>query len=305
MLTWMPWGRRKARQTPADGGGTGTGDPPEPPAPVDIADSTDAPDPPDSIDPTQVFRFRSASVTHAGAVREVNEDACLDRPDAGLWAVADGMGGHDAGAYASRAVIGALEGVIGSGAASLAVSGIVAALESCNAELRDYAAGNGCPIVGSTSVVLAVGGRRYACVWVGDSRLYQLRGGVMRQLSRDHSYVQELVDGGKLDAAAAEAHPRANVITRAVGATPRLDPDVVAGEVADGDVFLLCSDGLSKTVPDPEIKAVLEANDPAGAVEVLLERAVGRKARDNVTAVVVRCEAVARRKEELSFGEAE
>jgi serine/threonine protein phosphatase PrpC len=286
MLKWMPWSRRKAWPISAGDSGKGTGE----------ADG--------SMDPTQVFRFRSAAVTHAGAVRTINEDACLDRPDAGLWAVADGMGGHDAGAYASRAVVDGIESVIGPEPSSFAVAEIVAALETCNSALRDYAAGKGSSIVGSTSVVLTVCGRRYACVWAGDSRLYQLRGGVLRQLSRDHSYVQELVDGGKLDAAAAEAHPRANVITRAVGAAPGLDLDVVAGEVLDGDVFLLCSDGLSKTVPDDEIAAVLETENPAEAAGILLERAIDRKARDNVTVVIVRCEAIARRKEERS-GEAE
>jgi serine/threonine protein phosphatase PrpC len=137
-------------------------------------------------------------------------------------------------------------------------------------------------------VVLVIRQGRFGCLWAGDSRAYLLRNDNFRRLTRDHSLVQELVDAGHLDARDAERHPRANVITRAVGAqAPTLELDMVTGRVLRGDRFLLCSDGLSKAVEDDTLGAILRADPPDAAADRLLAEALGRKARDNVTAVVL------------------
>ncbi|WP_207480948.1 PP2C family protein-serine/threonine phosphatase [Arenibaculum pallidiluteum] len=249
----------------------------------------------DDRSPTRVFWFRTAAASHPGTVRRVNEDAWLDRGDVGLWAVADGMGGHDAGDVASRRVVAAVEAALDAEAGSATLAGIRRALEACNAELQDYAAARSLPIVGSTVVVLVVDGRRFECAWAGDSRLYLLRAGQLAQVTRDHSRVQELVDRGELDPRQAENHAHANVITRAVGALPQLELDAVAGEIEGGDVFLLCSDGLTRAVGDTALQEVLAGCDPGSAAERLLALALAQGARDNVTLVIVGCEPVARR----------
>jgi serine/threonine protein phosphatase PrpC len=244
--------------------------------------------------PTRCFWFESAINTHVGTVRQVNEDAHLDRPDVGLWAVADGMGGHDAGDYASRAVVEEVNRCIDPDINAITIDQAVAGLQACNRRLRQFTIENSLTLAGSTVVLLTISGRRYDCAWAGDSRLYLLRDGQLLRITRDHSYVQELVDGGQLDPAAAEGHPRANVVTRAVGADEELELDVVGGEVCDGDTFLLCSDGLTKAVPESTLAAALSAADGTAA-DTLLRTALDHGARDNVTLVVVRCQAVARR----------
>jgi protein phosphatase/serine/threonine-protein phosphatase Stp1 len=142
--------------------------------------------------------------------------------------------------------------------------------------------------IASTIVVLIVRGGHFACLWAGDSRLYRLRNGVLEQVTRDHSLVQELVDAGMVKPEDAESHPRANVITRAVGAaTDELEIDKTTDRVLPGDRFLLCSDGLSKTLPASEIASLLGGPDPAHAPELLIAAALARQASDNVTAIAI------------------
>ena len=141
-------------------------------------------------------------------------------------------------------------------------------------------------IIASTAVVLCVRGAHFACLWAGDSRAYRLSDGVLEQVTRDHSLVQELVDAGQLEASAAEGHPHANIVTRAVGAatdTP-FALDKVSDVLRPGERLLLCTDGLTKSVPETAIAALLRLDDPA---EELIAAALEREARDNVTAVVV------------------
>ena len=248
--------------------------------------------------PTRTFWFHTAAVSHAGTVRTVNEDACLDRSDVGLWAVADGMGGHEAGDYASRMVVEALNRCIDPTMGAPTGREIGAALDGCNAALLDDAGRLGNAVVGSTVGVLTITGRRFSCAWAGDSRLYRARNGAFAQVTRDHSYVQQLIDSGVLDPSEAEGHAKSNVITRAVGATDALILDTVEGDVNHGDLFLLCSDGLTKTIADADISGMLNAagrgaDGVSQAAERLLETALARGARDNVTLALVLCEAVA------------
>jgi protein phosphatase/serine/threonine-protein phosphatase Stp1 len=143
-------------------------------------------------------------------------------------------------------------------------------------------------VIASTVVVLIARDGHFACLWAGDSRVYLLRDGVMQQITHDHSLVQELVDSGAIRAEDAERHPHANVITRAVGAEgEEFELDKVSGPLLPGDRFLLCSDGLCKTLSAPDIAALLAGNTGASVSEALVAEALARQVNDNVTAVVV------------------
>jgi protein phosphatase len=229
----------------------------------------------------------SSARSDAGRVREINEDACLDQPGPGRWAVADGMGGHAVGDLASRLVIDALSRL----ATPINLKALLAdartRLQAANRQLRDEAARRQVQRIGSTVVVLLACDRFCGYLWAGDSRIYLYRGGQLRQLTRDHSQVEQLKSLGIITDEEARHHPAQHMITRAVGATETLELDDDAIEVADGDVFLLCSDGLSNELSDDEIVAVLTTAEPQNASEELVERALARGGRDNITAVVV------------------
>jgi protein phosphatase/serine/threonine-protein phosphatase Stp1 len=136
--------------------------------------------------------------------------------------------------------------------------------------------------------VLIVAGDYFACLWAGDSRAYLLRDGVLRRLTRDHSLVQDMVDNGSLTEAESEGHPRANVITRAVGAgEAELILDKSTGEVRPGDKFMLCTDGLTKTLSEPELMDLLLQPALPSPAERLIEAALSQQARDNVTALTI------------------
>ena len=231
--------------------------------------------------------LRSWSASHNGAKRDHNEDAFVDRPDLGLWAVADGAGGHDAGEVASRMIVEALGDIPPDLAAPETLNEIRSRVAAVHETLLAEAARRGPEvIIASTAVVLCVRGAHFACLWAGDSRAYRLSDGVLEQVTRDHSLVQELVDAGQLEASAAEGHPHANIVTRAVGAatdTP-FALDKVSDVLRPGERLLLCTDGLTKSVPETAIAALLRLDDPA---EELIAAALEREARDNVTAVVV------------------
>jgi len=237
----------------------------------------------------RVLAFATATRSHTGLVRTLNEDRLLARPDLGLWAVADGMGGHQAGEVASTLVVDTLDkvGRFSSGYGYL--NAVCAGLQDVNGHLVRRAArlpGGG--VIGATVVALLVFEGHYACVWAGDSRGYRLSGGRLAPITRDHSVVQELVEAGHLAPHEARGHYRANIVTRAVGAMPTLDLDVQHGDAAPGDVFLLCSDGLTGAVEDFELEAVLGGMDIEAAADRLLALTLERGAIDNVSFVLVR-----------------
>lgn len=236
------------------------------------------------------FRWTSSARSDAGRVREVNEDACLDQPELGRWAVADGMGGHAVGDLASRLVIDTLSRLASPVSMKTCIADARARLQTANRQLRDEAARRQVQRIGSTVVVLLACDRFCAYVWAGDSRVYLARKGNLRQLTRDHSQVEELKSLGVITEEEARHHPAQHMITRAVGATDVLELDDDAIEVADGDVFLLCSDGLSNEISNEEILTVLTAAASGNASEELVELALARGGRDNITAVVVRAE---------------
>ncbi len=238
----------------------------------------------------QAMIFDGVSRTHVGLKRKINEDAVLARPDLGLWAVADGMGGHAAGEVASALVVEMLAG----GATGLDVptraSAAREALAQAHAKLTAMAttADGETRTIGSTVVALAADRASFTILWAGDSRGYRLRDGALTQLTRDHSLVQTLVDAGELDPADAASHPNANVILRAVGASGKLDVDGVGGDLHRGDVFLLASDGLTRVVTDAELAQALKAADLDATADRLLALVLERGAPDNVSFVILR-----------------
>lgn len=236
------------------------------------------------------FRLHGVGATHQGMVRKHNEDNLLLRPEAGLWMVADGVGGAQAGDWASAQIVEALQGMPVPAAAPEFLANAVARLEAANLRMVTRAAERGGGMTASTVVLLLARGVHYTCLWAGDSRCYLLRDGVMTQITHDHSEVQELIDAGALSPEEAERYPRSNVITRALGVAPRVQLDRVAGRLQAGDRFLLCTDGLSRMVSDAEIAALLTESDIAAVPSSLIAAALSAGGHDNVTVMVVTCE---------------
>jgi serine/threonine protein phosphatase PrpC len=232
--------------------------------------------------------YESVARTHVGRVRELNEDRFVDRPLMGLWAVADGMGGHQAGDVASGMIAEALDqiGPVTSGYVFLDEVRESLAVVNRSLVARAAALQRG-SVIGSTVVVLLSYEGHFACLWAGDSRGYVLRQGTLRQITRDHSLVQQLVDSGDLSAEDAKRDRRSNVITRAVGVHADLVVDVVQGMIESGDIYLLCSDGLTGHVEDAEIEAILAQQSLEAAAETLISLALERGGKDNVTLVVI------------------
>lgn len=231
---------------------------------------------------------RSVGSTHVGLVRAHNEDAFLERPDLGLWAVADGMGGMTAGEVASQAVVAALDDIRGPLEATAMLAEIRTRLAAVNTHLLDLAASRGPDTtIGCTVAGLILHSGYFACFWAGDSRIYRLRAGELDQLTRDHSLVQDMVDAGVLAAEDAERHPHASVIQRAVGVDPELELQWGHARVEPGDVFLICSDGLTRMVPDALLQQTLAQNPIDRACTALIDLTLQRGARDNVTVILV------------------
>lgn len=228
------------------------------------------------------FRWQSASCSHVGRVRRINEDSMLDQPERGLWAVADGMGGHTLGDVASRMVVDALARL-----PEVKVSDVRACLNDVNRRLMTEAAMRNVQVIGSTAVVLLASGSQCNCVWAGDSRIYRYRDGVLQQLTRDHSHVEELVARGLLSPAEASRHPGHNLITRAIGVADLLELEESDTEVRADDMFVLCSDGLSNEVDPEQMATLLARHDCKLAAQRLVDEALEHGGRDNVTVVVV------------------
>jgi serine/threonine protein phosphatase PrpC len=206
----------------------------------------------------------------------------------GLWVVADGAGGHERGDYASERIIAALRELDAALSGSRLVTAVKMRLAEVNRELREKAAAIGPEaLVGATVVVLLILDRQSCCIWAGDSRFYRMRSGQLLQLSRDQSYVQNLVDRGEISREAAAQHPLSNIVTNLVGGSDDLVLQERRDRLEPGDILLLCSDGLNGAISDAEIAAVLDAHPIVTAADRLIERALAEGARDNVSAVVI------------------
>ena len=229
------------------------------------------------IDEGPPLYFRSAAATDVGRIRTNNEDGFVERPEAGLWAVADGMGGHSHGEVASRMVCDALSDFPLDGTFEEAIDAARRRVQEVNDHLAR--AGMGADPAnrsGSTVVMLLLRGPRSAILWAGDSRAYRWRAGTLEQLTRDHS-LAEL--GG--------AEPiESSVITRAVGVDVELMLDVHRDAIRPNDRFLLCSDGLTRVVPEAEIRNWMQSPDIHTAVDGLIKATLNAGAPDNVTVLI-------------------
>ena len=231
----------------------------------------------------------SSSQTNVGAVREINEDSVLEKPEIGLWAVADGMGGQEGGNLASNMIVSSLDELGKKSMLNDIVTSVEDRVLDVNQRLLEYSEimldGR---VIGSTVAILLIQGRAGVCMWAGDSRIYRYRNEELEQISLDHSHVSELLQQGSITAEEAENHPDANVITRAIGTSENLYVDIDVFDVRLGDVYLLCSDGLYNSVGNEEIIDCLKEEDVDEAVERLIDMSLTNDTNDNVSAVVIR-----------------
>lgn len=234
--------------------------------------------------------WRSAARTDTGKVRARNEDAFLAQPEQGLWVVADGMGGHQNGALASRLIVEYLAEP-SEGDLQQRLTELRKRLHDLNRRLGQeltVTAAQPDPVIGSTVVALLIEDDRAACIWAGDSRCYLWRGSRLYQLSRDHSLLQQLIDEQQLSPAEAARHPAAHALTRAIGASEELKLEILELDVLPGDAFLLCSDGLYQGLSADALGAALNLPSPLLALNRLFQQALHGPARDNLSAVVIR-----------------
>ena len=197
--------------------------------------------------------FDSGAASDAGKVRSHNEDAYLVNPDSGVWAVADGMGGHEGGRLASTTVVGALRKIVGPAPVDDLLEQCREQLAIANSLLLAVASEKRGKIIGTTVAAVLAHDDAFICVWSGDSRVYLVRDGKIEQLSRDHTEVAELVAEGVLSEEEAQTWPRRNVVTRAIGVHPDVEIEIARGALERGDIFIICSDGLTTHLKDAEI----------------------------------------------------
>ena len=244
------------------------------------------------------MKITAFGLTDVGKRRESNEDDFLLEPCRGVYAVADGMGGHAAGEIASRLAIETLQEVLqrddtASERMSVDDAGewlrgaVVEANRRICDSIRLHEERRG---MGTTVVALVHSGQNAVVGHVGDSRLYLLRGNELIRMTSDHSWVNEQVKLGLMNDDTAQRHPMRNIVTRALGSRPDVLVDLTSVQVQLGDVFLLCSDGLNTMLSDEQIQAILGGHclDPEAACRALVEEANRHGGEDNVTVVVAR-----------------
>jgi serine/threonine protein phosphatase PrpC len=237
------------------------------------------------FDPAPIFIVEEA--THVGLVRKLNEDSMLSRPALGVWVVADGMGGHSGGDFASQTIVEQIGLIDRKLPAAALMQTMRQSLFNSHELIKQEADMRDGQTIGSTAVLLILSQDHFVCLWAGDSRLYHCREGEVSQLSFDHTLVNEWVEEGKITAEEAESHPHGNVITRAVGVGDELEIDKIRGLYEPGDRFMLCSDGLTGYMDQAEMKDTLANAPMAGIAQRLVDGALAGGGRDNVTVIVV------------------
>ena len=237
----------------------------------------------------RIIKWQAAKLSNPGNVREYNEDAGLAKTQDRLWAVADGMGGHEAGDVASQMIMQSLEKIIRVDDLVQYLDAVDDVLSDVNRQLRilgrDKYHGR---TIGSTVVAMIADERFIAYLWAGDSRIYRIRNQRISQLTRDHSEVQNLVEQGLLEPEEAEAHPAANVITRAIGAADNLYLSAGVEEIENGDIYILCSDGLYRDVSEQELLQFCNSGNTKTICSDLMRIALSREAKDNITLIVTK-----------------
>ncbi len=228
-------------------------------------------------------------------MRELNEDSYVEIPQHGVWVVADGMGGHEAGEVASKLIVDDIKSSNLGGQHDQIynqqdkVTSIRQSILNSNQEIRGISERqfNG-KTIGSTVVALSLTTTHYNIIWAGDSRAYLFRNGQLQQITRDHSQVEELLANELITPEEAENHPLANVITRAVGAHEELLLDETVGTIQAGDIFLLCSDGLYNEISFTEIENLIKSSDISETNKALIHSALIREAKDNITSILIK-----------------
>lgn len=229
-------------------------------------------------------RLSGAGYTHSGHLRGRNEDAILLDPSGQLWVISDGMGGHGHGDVAAAMVVDGLA-MLDDGDDPEAL--ITAQVQQINSEIFTLASHKG-GTMGATLVAAFFQESVCYLAWVGDSRIYLWRDRMLRQLSHDHSRVQELIDAGLIRETDAPQHPERNVITRAVGVQPAITVDFATLPLLAHDRIMLCSDGLTTCVSDDAIAAIMAtSSDPQAMAAALVQAALDAGAPDNVSVIVV------------------
>lgn len=235
------------------------------------------------------LNYHGFGLSVVGLKRKLNEDAILQRNDAGLWMVADGMGGHSAGDVASQALVAALAKIPSSDDLEYFSEQVASSLHSVNRQLIQMAQTRGYgQIIGSTIVILLISGKQFRYLWAGDSRLYRFRQGELEQLSLDHSLYNESISQGLSPLDGSLEQGRGNIITRAVGADSQLQLDYGQGEIMDGDMFILSSDGLDKELTHADIAQFCSLESAEAITRNLIHEAEQRGGRDNISVIVVK-----------------
>lgn len=238
------------------------------------------------------MELHSVGFTHQGGTREHNEDAWRAWPEAGLWLVVDGMGGHSAGDVASRIICDTVaHDLAQAGASAYDGDCLARSLQAANQAIRDYGSRslNG-GTLGATVVALKIRDGRYQLLWAGDSRCYRLRSQRLEQLTQDHSQVNDMIRAGVLAPEEARGHPLAHVVTCALGVEPQIELERIQGEARPGDLFMLCSDGISDEFVDGQLHGFLANTSLQDANDAILYSALVNRCSDNITCLLVKAE---------------
>ncbi|RJL21837.1 PP2C family protein-serine/threonine phosphatase [Paracoccus siganidrum] len=239
------------------------------------------------------FTFRVGALTDKGRVRSHNEDSLTSMPEMGLWAVADGMGGHAAGDVASALIVEELASLGVPVSAQDQRARVLERLDRAHHRIISHAETNGLSAMGATIAILLIHRAELTCIWAGDSRVYLWRDKALTPLTRDHSEVAQMVAAGTMTEAEARVAPRRNVITRAIGIGPEARPETVSGAVRPGDRLLICSDGLTEHLDDADLAHELSLPAPPPDIAArLVAETLARGAHDNVSVIVIDCEAL-------------
>ena len=246
-----------------------------------------------------VDSLKFAAGTDKGLLREINEDSCRIIPGCSsspyVFIIADGMGGHKCGEIASSMTVDYISGLMrnddGRFESENMQQELCSIVEQANKAVyeksQDSDEFSG---MGTTLTMAVIGEKTLTAAHVGDSRLYLVRGGEIKQLTEDHSYIGELLKNGTLTREEAENHPRKNVITRAIGSSPEIQVDIFNQEINENDIYVLCTDGLTNMVCDNEIFEIVRDSEPETACSKLIEAANRQGGDDNITVIVIKCE---------------
>lgn len=235
------------------------------------------------------MRIDSFGGTHQGRVRPINEDRFLSRPDHGVFIVADGMGGHSHGDIASSAIVQCVDDGLSNFPHGQKVRAMTDSIVRANAMIGEISRANGDIVIGSTVAGLAVSPGKFSVLWSGDSRVYLLRDGRIRQLTIDHNEAEMLLRQGSITKEQAREWPRRNVIVHAIGVNDEPHIEITEGVARPGDIFVLCSDGLTNHLADAEILKIAQDHAAQPACVELIRLALARGGTDNVTVLIARC----------------